>query len=111
MTDDSHKTSVFNSEAHIVKGDRFVFEDGTPVSGAQSITIGFVVPEEDSGITELHLYPIGPWSPDDSFASTPQDDDSIIDRLLAFWHKLINYITELYSYIIDIFVPTFEEVF
>lgn len=66
-------------------------------------SVSFVIPDEETGITEIHCYPIGPWSPDDSFASTPQEDEGILDRLLAFWQKIVDFIIELYAHIMTMF--------
>ncbi len=67
--------------------------------------ISFVVPDEETGITEIHCYPIGPWSPEDSFNSTPQDN-SMLGRFLEYWQKLIDFIIEIYQTIASIFDVT-----
>ena len=94
-------------EAYDQNGNKVQLYDslGNPVIGAKTTRLSYVVPSEESGITELHLYPIGPWSPEDSFNSTPQDN-SMLGRLLEYWQKLIDFIIEIYQTIASIFDVT-----
>ena len=94
-------------EAYDQNGNKVQLYDslGNPVIGAKTRRLSYVVPSEESGITELHLYPIGPWSPDDSFNSAPQDN-SMLGRLLEYWQKLIDFIIKIYQTIASIFDVT-----
>ncbi len=94
-------------EAYDQNGNKVQLYDslGNPVIGAKTTRLSYVVPSEESGITELHLYPIGPWSPEDSFNSAPQDN-SMLGRLLEYWQKLIDFIIEIYQTIASIFDVT-----
>ncbi len=94
-------------EAYDQNGNKVQLYDslGNPVIGAKTTRLSYVVPSEESGITELHLYPIGPWSPEDSFNSAPQDN-SMLGRFLEYWQKLIDFIIEIYQTIASIFDVT-----
>lgn len=63
--------------------------------------ISFVVPDEEAGITEIHCYPIGPWSPDDSFNAN--SGESIFDKICSFFRMIIDWFTGIFNQIKELF--------
>ncbi len=69
------------------------------LKGRTSVT--FVVPDEETGITEIHCYPIGPWSPDNSFNAS--SGESIFDKICSFFRMIIDWFTRIFNQIKELF--------
>ncbi len=63
--------------------------------------ITFVVPDEETGITEIHCYPIGPWSPDNSF--NVNSGESIFDKICSFFRMIIDWFAGIFNQIKELF--------
>jgi len=86
-------------------------ENGNPPQLKGMTRITFVVPDEEAGITEIHCYPIGPWSDSNIGGGDiigggdagDGTDNGIFGGIWSFFYKLVDWFSNIFKQLVSLF--------